>query len=80
MNGLDLISLVANTGGVLGLAIFTMFMLDRVWKDRCAAIERYAADVRSMWDQTKDVVEANTMAMTRLMEKLDRDSPAGKRG
>jgi hypothetical protein len=46
-----------------------------VWEDRCKSAERYAADLRSMWDQTRMVVEENTTAIVRLMEKLDRDQP-----
>ena len=67
------ISLIAQSSGTLGLAIFTIWMLNRVWEDRCKAAERYAADLRAMWDQTRMVVEENTTAIVRLIEKLERD-------
>jgi hypothetical protein len=73
MTEINLITLIAQSSGTLGLAIFTIWMLNRVWEDRCKSAERYAADLRSMWDQTRMVVEENTTAIVRLMEKLDRD-------
>jgi hypothetical protein len=71
MTEASLITLIAQTSGTLGLAIFAIWMLNRVWEDRCKGAERYATDLRVMWDQMRTVIEENTSAIVRLIEKLD---------
>jgi hypothetical protein len=75
MTEASLITLIAQTGGTMALAIFTIWMLNRVWEDRIKCAERYATDLRAMWDQMRTVIEENTTAIVRLTENLDRDQP-----
>jgi hypothetical protein len=73
MTELNLLTLITQAGGTMALAIFAMWMLNRVWEDRVKSAERYATDLRAMWDQMRTVVEENTAAIVRLTERLDRD-------
>jgi hypothetical protein len=75
MTELNLLTLITQAGGTMALAIFAMWMLNRVWEDRVKSAERYATDLRAMWDQMRTVIEENTTAIVRLTENLDRDQP-----
>lgn len=57
---LNLVELIANVGGTLGLAIFVIVVLQRTWKDR--AEEERAARERDREDRQRllQVVERNT--------------------
>lgn len=68
----ELIPLIAQTGGLLGLAIFTVFMLNKVWEARLDEAKKNAC---ALADQRREVVAAlqrNTEVMTRLCERLER--------
>jgi hypothetical protein len=78
----DIITLIAQTGGTLGLAIFAIWMLNRVWELRLEESkrasqlrieekERYAQDLREMNCEMKDVIERNTEAWMRMMERVN---------
>lgn len=68
---IDIVSLVAQTGGTLGLAIVALWMLNRVWDDRLKEAQQYAADMRDNGKELRCALERNTEAMTRLVGKLD---------
>jgi hypothetical protein len=73
MMGVDqLIPLIAQTGGLLGLSIFAIFMLNKVWESRLDEAKKNACAIA---DQRREVLEAlqrNTEVMTRLCERLDK--------
>ncbi len=68
----QLIPLIAQTGGLLGLSIFAIFMLNKVWESRLDEARKNAKDIA---DQRREVLEAlqrNTEVITRICERLDR--------
>ena len=67
----NIITLIAQTGGTMGLAIFAIWMLNRVWEDRVKSADRYASDLHEIWDITHKALEQNTSAIVRLLEKMD---------
>lgn len=66
-----IIGVIAQHGGTLGLAIFAIWMLNRVWADRVAAVERYAVDLRVLQVETREALDRNTEAWSRLMERVE---------
>jgi hypothetical protein len=68
----DIVTMVAQTGGVMGLALFSIWMLNKVWEARLDEAKRYAADVAEQRRELSDAVNRNTEAMTRLCARLDR--------
>ena len=61
--GVDgVITTVLDSGGTLGLAVFAIWMLNKVWS-------RW----ESMAIQNQDVIKANTEAITTLCERLRKD-------
>ena len=69
---MDVIALIAQTGGTLGLAIFAIWMLNRVWELRLEEAQRNAECERHRSDQMRESVDRNTEAMTRLVEIVER--------
>lgn len=67
---LDVALKVLDAGGTLALAVFAIWMLNRVWADRVAAEQRHAEQVREMWQQMQTVVQNNTQAITELCTRL----------
>jgi len=69
---MDIVNIVAQTGGTLGLAVFAIWMLNRVWELRLEEAKRNAACERERTDQVLQALEHNTEAMTRLSEIVKR--------
>jgi len=72
---MDIVNIIAQTGGTLGLAIFAIWMLNRVWELRLEEAQRNAACERQRGDQVRQALESNTKAMTRLIEMVERMEP-----
>ena len=67
----NIVDMILNSGGVFGLAIFAIWMLNRVWQLRMEERERYADSTRQMWDATYRALENNTNALRALAEKIE---------
>ena len=67
----DLITLIAQTGGMGGLAIFAIFMLNRVWGDRLQSEKQHGDHLNTLLTVIQDALNRNTEALTRLCERLD---------
>lgn len=72
----SIITLIAQQGGTLGLAIFAIWMLNRVWQDKIAMTERlwqekvaqaqeYATALRELQSRTVAALEGNAEALAR---------------
>jgi hypothetical protein len=68
----SIVNLVAQTGGLLGLAVFAIWMLNRVWESRLDEAKRNAREILEMRNETRDALNRNTEVMTRLCERLER--------
>ena len=68
----DLITLIANTGGTLGLAIFAIYMLNKVWADRLCEQKKALDEQREMWRCTREALEENTKVITVWLERNSR--------
>jgi hypothetical protein len=68
---MEVIDLVAQHGGTLGLAIFAIWMLNRTWELRLEEVQRYAADLQDMNCEMRQVIERNTEAWMRMMERVN---------
>ena len=55
-------SIILQSGGAVGLAIFAIITLDRSYKDRLDEQSRYTAEVVVQRQQLIDVIVANTKA------------------
>lgn len=66
----DIVALIANTGGTLGLAIFAIWMLQRTYKDS----EAKWNEEREKWKEERrellGVIERNTRAWVEASEQL----------
>lgn len=69
---MDVIELIAQTGGTLGLAIFAIWMLNRVWELRLEESKRNARCEQQRTDQVRQALRSNTRAMVRLIEMVER--------
>jgi len=66
----DIIDLALNTGGVVALAAFAIWMLNQVWSARLEEQKRHTQQITQMWEDTRKALDANTEAITRLLERL----------
>lgn len=72
---MDIVELIAQTGGTLGLAVFAIFMLNRVWELRLEEAQRHIDCQKLMSLQVREALDRNTEVMTRLVgivERLER--------
>ena len=69
MNTADIIALIAQHGGTLGLAVFAIWMLNRTWELRLQEVARYANDLRQVQQETREALDRNTEAFVRLLER-----------
>lgn len=68
----DIVTLVAQSGGLLGLSVFSIWMLCKVWEARLDEAKKHADDIA---EQRREVIEAlkrNTEVMTKLCERLEK--------
>ena len=68
----DLVTLIANTGGTLGLAIFAIYMLNKSWSDRLNEQMKALDEQREMWRCTREALEENTKVITVWLERNGR--------
>jgi hypothetical protein len=66
----DIITLIANAGGTLGLALFAIFMLNRVWEARMLEEREHSEQMRTVWEQTRLALECNTRVITELLCRI----------
>jgi len=69
---MDIVELIAQTGGTLGLAVFAIWMPNRVWELRLEEAKRNALCEQQRTDQVREALESNTKAMIRLIEMVER--------
>jgi len=65
----DVITLIAQHGGTLGLAVFAIWMLNRVWELRLEEAKRYADELHQVQQEVREALDRNTEAWTRMMER-----------
>lgn len=68
MDGPSLVELITQAGSVLGLALFAMWQLDRVWKERIIAAERYSSGLQALQERMLTVLVEFTEQLTRMTE------------
>jgi uncharacterized protein YeeX (DUF496 family) len=68
----DIVTLVAQTSGVMGLALFSIWMLNKVWESRLDEAKRYAAEIAEQRRDLSAALNRNTEVMTRLCERLEK--------
>jgi len=64
-----IMSIILEQATPVALAIFAMWMLDRVWNARLAEATRHAQEIDEMRRETLQALQANTEAVTRLCER-----------
>lgn len=69
---MDIVELIAQTGGTLGLAVFAIFMLNRVWELRLEEAQRHIDCQKLMSGQVREALDRNTEVMTRLVDIVER--------
>jgi len=72
----DIVALVANAGGTLGLAIFAIWMLNRVWELRLEEARRNATAEREGREAVQEALNRNTDVLRELCLKLERGRDA----
>jgi formiminotetrahydrofolate cyclodeaminase len=70
MGTAELIKLVAEQGSAFALAVFTILVLNKVWKLRLEEVKRYAADLKEMNCQMREAIDRNTEAWMKMMERV----------
>jgi hypothetical protein len=60
---------IVDKGGVLALAAVSLWMLDRVWRDRLSEEKRNSQSLRDLTCQLRDVISENTKAITLFLER-----------
>ena len=67
----SLISTVIENSALAAVAILSIYMLNRVWKDRLSAEQKHGEQITCLYEQTLDALQANTKAVTTLTERLE---------
>lgn len=63
-------TLIAQHGGLLGLSVFAIWMLNKVWEARLEEAERHAKAEYEMRIAVLDALNRNTKALAELRERL----------
>lgn len=66
----DIVTLIANAGGTLGLAVFAIWMLNRVWELRLDEAQQNAATERDARQAVQDALNRNTDVLRELCTRL----------
>jgi len=76
---LALFSELLNAGPMAVLAGLSLWMLNRVWQSRLDAEQknveterRHSEEIEALYRQSLQVIQANTAAMTKLTERLEK--------
>lgn len=64
-----IMSIVLEQATPVALAVFAMWMLDRVWNARLQEATRHAEQIDAMRGETLKALQQNTEAITRLCER-----------
>jgi hypothetical protein len=67
---MEIIEVIGSTGGTLGLAIFSIWMLNKVWELRLEEVKRYADELKQMNCEMKEAINRNTEAWVKMMERV----------
>lgn len=70
----EIIKTAFEYGSTLGLALVSLWMLNRVWADRVATEIKHGQALGALAEQNMKVIQANTEAITTLCERLGRDA------
>ncbi len=62
---------VLKQGGMFALAVFAIWMLNRVWGDRLDEEKRNTEQMKQMWNDTKQALENNTAVIAAFMDRQD---------
>lgn len=66
----QIITLALDKGGVVGVALLALWLLNESWKLRTADVKHYAEQYRGDAILMREVLKENTEAITKLMERL----------
>jgi hypothetical protein len=66
----DIVTLIANTGGTLGLAVFAIWMLQRTHKEHEAKWQEEKARLKEERREALAVIERNTTAWVEASNQL----------
>lgn len=66
----EFIKLIVENSGMVGIAIFAIHMLNRSWTLRLEESREYAEGLKEMNREMRNVIERNTKAFVRMMERI----------
>ena len=69
--GESIIQWIVQQVGMGGIAVFALWMLNRVWKERVEAEKSHADEINTLRADTLTALKQNVEAITRLTEKLE---------
>ena len=67
---MDIVDMVASAGGTLGLAVFAIWMLNKVWQDRLQEQKQVTEEVIQMRVRTQACVEESARVVAANTEVL----------
>ena len=67
----NLINVIANASGTLGLAIFAIWMLNKVWCDRLREEQERGSQTFACLTESNKVIAANTEVLRQNSEVLE---------
>ena len=68
----EVIRLVLGESATLGLAVVSLWLLNKTWEARIAESKVYAASLVQMTEQNRQAIERNTEAWARMLERVDK--------
>jgi len=72
----NIVETIANTGGVLGLAIFAIWMLNKVWEDRLKKQEIVNDELRQLRERSQLCVEESSKVIAANTEVMRSNTEA----
>ena len=66
METVDLVKLITENGAVVAIAVFAVFLLNRVWEARHKDAQQYSEQIKSLYNEVTQALKSNTEAITRL--------------
>ena len=64
----QVIKVIIDNAGVLGLAIFAIWMLNKTWESRLEEAKRYAKEVDEVRRELLDALNRNTAVLSQFCE------------
>ena len=72
MDFAEIARLIVGESATLGLAVVSLWLLNKTWESRVVESKRYAAALEKINEQVRQAIDRNTEAWARMLERVSK--------